>query len=165
MQLEQSDMSRALNMAEMAKQGSSRAAIKKTQLMIKTRCTEVRAEKKPNVEFPRHRNVRLQWNDTWQWFAKIRLTAAFCAKMAQQTIRRHNGGIEKQLHLLQTRRHICPDRHLCRPVTMMQLKVPKSNVCHLEMCIYMLLFPMLIFSFLMHMPRIARTIKIVFQIC
>ena len=40
-QLEQSDMRLALNMAKMAKGGISRAAIKETQQLIKNPCTEV----------------------------------------------------------------------------------------------------------------------------
>jgi len=50
-------------------------------------------------------------------------------------------------------------------VTKIALKFPKLNVCHLDMCIHVLLFPKQDFSILMHMPRIASTRKIVFQIC
>jgi len=45
-QLEQSDMRLALNMAKMAKEGISHTAIEKTQQLIKTPCTYVREEKK-----------------------------------------------------------------------------------------------------------------------
>jgi len=48
---------------------------------------------------------------------------------------------------------------------MKNVKVPKSTVCLPDMRIYKLLFPTLIFSILMHMPRIASAIKILFQIC
>jgi len=58
LQLEQSDMHLALNMAKMAKGGFSRAAIEETQQLIKKPPAEVREEKKLGVEFPRHRMVK-----------------------------------------------------------------------------------------------------------
>jgi len=57
-QLEQSDMRLALNVAKMAKEGFSRAAIEETQFLIKKCCAEVRDEKKRGFEFPGHRNAR-----------------------------------------------------------------------------------------------------------
>ena len=57
-QLEQSDMRLALNMAKMAKEGFSRAAIEETQCMIKKPHTEVWKEKKQFVEFPGHKQVK-----------------------------------------------------------------------------------------------------------
>jgi len=57
-QLEQSDMRLALNMAKMAKGGFSRAAIEETQQLIMKPCAEVREEKKRGVEFPGHRKVK-----------------------------------------------------------------------------------------------------------
>jgi hypothetical protein len=56
-QLEQSDMRLALNMAKMAKGGISRAAIEETQQLNKKPRAEVREEKKRGVEFPRHNKV------------------------------------------------------------------------------------------------------------
>jgi len=56
-QLEQSDMRLALNMAKMAKGSFSRAAIEETQQLIKKPRAEVREEKKRGVEFPGHRKV------------------------------------------------------------------------------------------------------------
>jgi len=53
-QLEQSDMRLALNMAKMAKGGISRAAIEETQQLIKKPHAKVREEKKRAVEFPGH---------------------------------------------------------------------------------------------------------------
>jgi hypothetical protein len=43
-QLEQSDMRRALNMGKAAKEGFSRAAIEKKKYLIKKPCAEVREE-------------------------------------------------------------------------------------------------------------------------
>ena len=57
-QLEQSDMRLALNMAKMAKSGFSRAAIEETQQLIKKPRAEVREEKKRGVEFPWHKKVK-----------------------------------------------------------------------------------------------------------
>ena len=57
-QLEQSDMRLALNIAKMAKRVFSRAAIEQTQQLIKKPRAEVRQEKKWGVEFPRHIKVR-----------------------------------------------------------------------------------------------------------
>jgi hypothetical protein len=45
-QLEQSDMRLALNMAKMAKGGFSHAAIKETQQLVKKPCAEVQEVKK-----------------------------------------------------------------------------------------------------------------------
>jgi len=57
-QLEQSDMRLALNMAKMAKGGFSRAAIEETQFLIKMLRAEVREAEKRGVEFPGHKNVK-----------------------------------------------------------------------------------------------------------
>jgi len=57
-QLEQSDMRLALNMAKIAKGGLSRAAIEETQRLIKKPRAEVREEKKRGVEFPGHQKVK-----------------------------------------------------------------------------------------------------------
>ena len=51
-QLEQSEMRLVLNMAKMAKESFSRAAIEETKYHIKKPCAEVREEKKWGVEFP-----------------------------------------------------------------------------------------------------------------
>jgi len=51
-QLEQSDMRLALNVAKMAKGGFSRTAIEETQFLFKKPRAEVREEKKRGVEFP-----------------------------------------------------------------------------------------------------------------
>jgi hypothetical protein len=53
-QLEQSNMGVALNMAKMAKGGFSRTAIEETQQLIKKPRAEVQEEKKRVVEVPGH---------------------------------------------------------------------------------------------------------------
>jgi len=57
-QLEQSDIRLALNMAKMAKGGLSRTTIEETQFLIKEPRTEVQEWKKPGVEFPGHGNAK-----------------------------------------------------------------------------------------------------------
>ena len=57
-QLEQSDMCLALNMAKMAKDGFSHAAKEETKYLIKKTCAKVREEKKQGVEFPGHKTVK-----------------------------------------------------------------------------------------------------------
>jgi len=57
-QQEQSDMRPALNMAKMAKGWFLRAAIEETQYLINKPRTEVREEKKQDVEFAGHKKVK-----------------------------------------------------------------------------------------------------------
>jgi len=57
-QLEQSNMCQALNMAKLAREGFSRAAIEETKYFIKTPRAEIREEKKWGVEFPGHNKVK-----------------------------------------------------------------------------------------------------------
>jgi len=56
-QLEQSDMCLALNMAKMAKEGFSRTAIEETKRLINKPRAEVQEEKKWGVVFPGHNKV------------------------------------------------------------------------------------------------------------
>jgi len=89
------------------------------------------------------------------------------------TVANTTGDVKAQVHLSQShtdsrhqnRRHSHPKHQLIDLVTMRQLMYPKSNVCHLDMCIYIHLFPVLNFSIMMHMPRIARVIMMSIQIC
>jgi hypothetical protein len=57
-QLEQSDMCLALNMAKMAQEGFSRAATEEKKYLIKKPRAEVREEKQRGVEFPGHEKVK-----------------------------------------------------------------------------------------------------------
>ena len=56
-QLERFDMRLALNMAKMAKEGFSRAAIEEMKYLIQKPRAKVREEKKQGVEFPGHKKV------------------------------------------------------------------------------------------------------------
>jgi hypothetical protein len=57
-QLQQSDMRLALNMAKMAKEAISHAAIEETKYLILIPRAQVRAEMKLRVEFPGHNKVK-----------------------------------------------------------------------------------------------------------
>jgi len=57
-QLEQSDIHLALNMAKMANEGFLRAVIEETQYLFTKPCAEVQEEKKLGVVFPGHKMVR-----------------------------------------------------------------------------------------------------------
>jgi len=70
-----------------------------------------------------------------------------------------------QVHIHHDRRHRGPEHYLGHMITVTELNVPKQKVCHPDMCIYILRFPEPNLSILIHMPRIACTIKIPFQIC
>ena len=57
-QLEQSDMRLPLNMAKMATEGFSHAAIEETKYLIKKPDTKAREEKKRGVEYPWYNKVK-----------------------------------------------------------------------------------------------------------
>jgi len=57
-QLEQSDISLALNMDKMAKEGFSHVAIEATKHLIKISHAEVREDKQCGVDFPGHNKVK-----------------------------------------------------------------------------------------------------------
>jgi len=57
-QLEQSDMRQALNMAKMAKERFSRSGIEETKCLMKKPGAKVREEKKRGVEFAGHKEVK-----------------------------------------------------------------------------------------------------------
>jgi len=116
---------------------------------------------------------RLRWKDTRLCFGNIRQTTAFLAEIAQHRIPRHTGDAMARVHLPwsnsdswnQNQRHSPPKPQFIQPVTMSQLICPQSKVCHPDFCIYIVLFPVVNFSIMMHMPRIASVIKIWIQIC
>jgi len=172
-QLEQSDMLLPLNIAKMAKGGFSRAAMEETQFLIKNPRAEVREETTRGVEFPGHKNVKAAMNGHPAMLRENQTDRCLpCQNGTAQnplTCWRRKGTVH--LHQSnsdswqQNQHHIHPKRHLFHLVTMRQLTYPKSRVCHPDMCIYILFLPVLNFSLLMHMPRIASVIKFSIQIC
>jgi len=91
--------------------------------------------------------------------------------MAQQRIRGHAGGAKELLHLHENWWYLRPEgrlhleRDVRHKVTLTDMRVMKWKVCHPCMCIYILRIPTVHFSIIMHMPRIASAIKIIFHIC
>ena len=70
--------------------------------------------------------------------------------MVQQRIHRHVGRAKPQVHLLPNEGHLCPKHPLCHlpnQVTIMELKVSISKVCHPDMGIDILHFPTVIFQY------------------
>jgi len=118
-QLEQSDMHLGLNIAKMAEDGFSRAAIEEMKYLIKKPRAEIREENKQGVEFPGHKKVKAAIQRHPAMLHQNQTPAAFLAKMAPQRICRHAGDAQEQLHLhpadpdsrLQSQLHHCPAWH------------------------------------------------------
>jgi len=107
---------------------------------------------------------RRRWTDTWLCFVTTSRPDAFLPRVAPQRIHRQAGDPNEQVHLhppdRDSRRHLCPAHHPPRPVTNLQLYIPKSSFCWPDMRIRIQLFPWLNFWILMQLPRIASTIQI-----
>jgi len=116
--------------------------------------------------------LRLRRKDTRQIFRKINWMGTFLSIMAQHRILRQAGGIKAQVQLNesdsdswhQTRCHIHPEPRQWYPVAMWDLPLPKWKVCHLDTCIYILLFLALNVAILMYMLGIAGAGIITIQI-
>ena len=141
-QLEQSDMRLALNMANIAKGGFSRAAIEEMQQLIKKPRAEVREEKKRSVEFPGHNNVKAAIERHPAKVRENQTDGCIPCQNGTAKIHRHAGGAKARVHHNPDRRHLGPNRHLCH---LMTKRAPKQNVCHPHICIYILRFPTLDF--------------------
>jgi hypothetical protein len=85
---------------------------------------------------------RLLSNDTWQWFATIKLTASLLAQMARQKIHRNAGRAKALVRLHHEGRRLIPECHLRH---LMMMGAPKQKVWHPPMSIYILHFPALNF--------------------
>jgi len=102
---------------------------------------------------------------------KITRPAAFHARIVLRWICGHSGGAREPPHIEQNRRylrpkgHPRPEHHLRHQLTMTEMNVMKSKVCHPNVWIYILHFQTLNFSIIMDMPRIAIAIMILFQMC
>jgi len=111
-QLEQSDMRLALNMAKMANEGFSRAAIGERKYLIKTPRAEVREETQRGVEFPGHKKVKA---------AIQRHTAMLCQNQMSGCLPRQNG-TSKNPQTYWTPRGTCaPPPARCR------VRIPQPN--------------------------------------
>jgi len=163
--LKQPDMYVALNMATMVTGGFSHAALKETQQLINNL-----TPKSGKIPCRVLCVLGIKWGRLWckhtlQWFGNIQPMAAFHATTVPQGMDRCNAIAKVRLNHHQNQRHIRPERHLHHLATEREVKVMKQKVCHPDMCIYILLFPMLNFSIMIHMPSFTSTTKIVCQTC
>jgi len=149
----------------MAIWGLSRSAIEGIRYLMKSPIAEVRNKMEQGVGVAGHTKVKAERDRLPAMVSKNRINGCLPYHMAIQSIGRYAGGAMEWVHLPQTLRHLRLQCHLHHRVTIRELKVPESTVCHPDICIYLLLFPMLNLLILMHIPRISSAIKIIFQIC
>ena len=122
------------------------------------------------LSFLRITTCWLRYKDTRVRVVRTKSPAAFFAKMAPQTVRRHAGDGNEQVHLhppdeesrLQSPLHRVLPRQPPQPGTLLEFKILKSAICRPDIYIRILLFPMWNFSMMM---RIPSTIPILIQIC
>jgi len=141
-QLEQSNMRLALNMAKMSNGRFSRAAIEDTQQLINKPRAEVREEKKWGVECPCHNMVKAAIERDLAMVRENQTDGSLSCQNGTTKIQRHAGGPNAWVHLHLDGRHLSPNPHLCHVITM---RAPKQMVRHPHMCIYILCFPTLDF--------------------
>jgi len=165
LQLEQSNLCLASNMAKMAKGWISHDAMVKMQYRIRKHRAGVQDKKMWGVGFHAHTRVKA----TIEWHLAMVLESNIVSCLPCQ-----NGTRKNPQTCWRCKRPgatppepgaPCLECHLRQPVTMRQHNGPKSKVCHPNMGIYILLFPVLNVSILIHMPWIASPIKIFHQIC
>jgi len=157
----------------MAKGGFSRAKLEDMQYLIKKPRAKVRYETLQGVEFPGHKIVKAAIKRNLAMLHQNHMAGFLSCQNGTPKIHRHAGDAKELVHLrqtdadswLQSRRHLYPEHHLPRLVTIPELNVPKSAIWRQDMCIHILLLPALNSLLLMHMPRIASTIQILIQIC
>ena len=170
-QLEQSDMLLALDMAKMAKGGYLRAAIQETHELIKKPHAEVREEKKRGVEIPGHQKVKAAIERYPAIVYKNHTDGCFTWQNATGKHRwtrwRHKGTGAPP-----------PEPATPPPGTQplpgMPVALPgepdENESYEIDgmpfRCVYIHSpYPTLNFSIIMHMPRIASAMKMLFQIC
>jgi len=180
-QLEQSNMHLAWNMAKMANGGFSRAAVEETQYLIKKPHAEVQEEQKRSVEFPWHNKVKdaiarhpamLRQNQTPGCLPCQNDTS----KSPQTRCRRKRTGApppnrRRQRNPAPTTEPT-PEPTPPRPGTALASTGNTSGDQCLEIInlppvirISILLFHVLNLLCSMHLPRKASTIQILIQIC
>ena len=169
-QLEQSDMHLALNMAIMAKDGVSRAAMEETKYLIKKPRAEVRAQQTKSVEFPGHKKVQAAIKRHPAMLRQDQTSGCLPCQndtpKNQQARWRHKGTGEPAS--AQTREWTPeptsppPGRHPPQPVTRPERNLSKSSIRWPDIGICIQLFPTRNISM---MIRIPSTIPILIQIC
>lgn len=157
----------ALNMAIMANGGFMYAAIEQTQFLIKISCSHDQEEKICGVVFPRCRKVTA---------AIEKHPAMICEIQTDGRLHFQNGKATNPQTCCRCKETGAPPPQLMPlplalppappwPLAGREFKVPKPNVWHPNMCIYILHSHMQNYSLLLHMPRITSSIKNLFQIC
>jgi len=152
-------------MANMAKEGFLQAGIEETQQIVKKPRAEVRGEKKRGISFSGHNMVKAVIE---KHQAMVHENQTNCCLPCQngtatnpQTGRRHKGTIAPPPRPVPPK----PRMPLRLLKTVREIKAQKRKVRHPDICIYILSFPAVNFSILIHMPRIACVIKILFPLC
>ena len=134
-QLEQSDMRLALNMAKMAKEGFLRAQMEETEYLIMKPRPEVRDEKERGVESLGHRIVKAVI-DRHLAMGRQNHPARFLscqngtAKNTQTCWRRKGTGApppDWRRQLTPDPSHLCPTRHPPQPVNIPELYIPNQQ--------------------------------------
>jgi hypothetical protein len=116
---------------------------------------------------------RWQYSDAQQCFNNTRRPDAVRSTIPPEWIGRDGDCWTVQMPLHPTNNNYLPlnpyyfimKQELCHQMTMSELEGLQMTICHSDMCIHMLLFPVHKVSMLMHLPRIASTIQIIIQIC
>jgi len=172
-QLEQSDMHPALNMAKMAKEGFLRGALEKMQYLMKKPRAKVREEKKRGVESPGHKKVKAAIEKHPAMFLQNhRARCLSCQNGTTKHLQTRWRNIGTGAPPPNQRRQLTPERTpplAGNPPTQTGnnsgVERSKSSICQPDMPIHIHLFPVLNCWLSMHLPRIASTIQILIQIC
>jgi len=171
-------MGLALNVAKMAKQRSSHAAIEEAQYLMKNLSLRTEMRRSGVLSFWGITRWRLRYRKTPGYaLSKPHAQMPSLPTWHHKNIRWHAGDAMVQVHLhptdadsrllsrLQSWVHLCRKHQPPQPVTLPQHNISKSPICRPDMCIDIYLFPVLNDSTLIHLPRIASTIQILIQIC
>jgi len=172
-QLEQSDMRLALNMAKMAKGGFSRAAMEETQQLITKPRAEDREEKKPGVEFPGHRKGKAAIERHPALVYQNQTDGCLpcqngTANNPQARWRRKGTGAPPQVRPRQPTTGLTPPPPGTEPAPSGdQNRAQSSKIPNLPAGFEYAHAPLpgAQFSIMIHLPTIASTMKILFQIC
>ena len=133
------------------------------------------SEKKTSrlVSFLAINRLRMRYKDTWICLIRTIRPDAFIANMVWQRICWHAADAKEWVNFHPTNpdsrlkiwRNLSLECHQPQPVTIPELNILISSFCCRDMCIMIILVPLLNVVLLMHLPRITSTIQILNQIC
>jgi hypothetical protein len=137
--------------AKMAKVQYSCGIIEEMRYLMKKPRLEVREEKKCSVEFHGDdKSTTMRESHTAMLYqnhtARCLYSENGTTKYPRTSCSDIGTGIPHQTNadsLLQSRRLLCLEHHLPKPVTLPELNVPKSSICQPDMCIDIILFTVL----------------------